>query len=162
MAQKKAAPAAPTKPAKVTATPEMVVVHPEYGEITVGQLLQKLEEKKAITPGVLKKQEIAKEVLQKLWPVGIISASKFVEVSNQVKEQKGVKFAPSISFYVQNGWLLPIKKTGVRPFYMMTTKGAQFAGIDISKPVERPATQVEVSKAAEEVAEFIKEEEEKK
>jgi hypothetical protein len=163
MAQKKvSAPQKTAQPKKIVATPDMVVVHPEYGEITVGQLLEKIAEKKAITPGVVKKQSIAKAVLQKLWSIGIISASQFIQATNEVKQQQNTKFAPSIQYYVQNGWLLPVKKPGVRPFYMITVQGTKFAEIDVTKPVEKPATPVEVGKAAEEVAEFIKEEEEKK
>lgn len=142
--------------AKVIATPDMVVVHPEFGEITVGELLKKLEEKRAITPGVQKKLEIAKAVLTKLWPRGVITASVFNEVNNEVKKEKEVRFTPSINFYVTNGWMVPVRQPGKRPYYLITKQGAEFAGIDITKPVPKPP-EIEIKEAAEEVVEFLEE-----
>ena len=154
-----ATPAKPA-PAKVVATPEMVVVHPEFGEITVGELIKKVQEKKATSPGLAKKKEIAAKILAALWPVKMITASTYNETVKKVKEAENTTFAPSLGFLEVNGWLIKVPVPGARPFYTITKEGAAYAKIDTTKLPEL-TTPGEVKEAAAEVAEFIEEKEEK-
>ena len=79
------------------------------------------------------KQDIVKQVINGLFLLEEtkITGKKFDEISKAVKEVNEVKQSPSLTWMVDEGYLERIKIEGHRPFYVITKKSIQLAGINV-------------------------------
>lgn len=101
----------------------------EYREIVKQEQPEKI--------GVLKKQELAKEILKQLRErVPRISGVEFSECSKKAKLAHGVSAGPSLEWLIKKGYMERMKVKHRRTFYMLTKKGIEIEAEDIEDDKE--------------------------
>jgi hypothetical protein len=152
------APAAEKKRTVRLASPDMVVIHPQFGEITVADLVARLEEAKK--PAVIseeRRKEFVVSLLRNLWSAGgTFTARQLREVMNKVKAEMGIaKPRVNVNTLIADELIGRIKAKRWAPFFVITNKGKELAGISVQTPSAE--TTEEKAGVAMEAAEFLEE-----